>query len=148
MCVCVYCFSQENLNTGNIYGVFSSILQPLFRPLLNINLRFIIMAVSQEQGLPIAMLQLEHQHVGAWLWATPNSNLGLAMPQKEFVISSSLWLRVPLFALNSTRCSCNQWSDCLGDHLLGCGQRNWRTRRHDALCSVFLHALSVDNANC
>ena len=33
-----------------------------------------------------------------------------------------------------------------GDH---CGQgTSWRTRRHDALWDIFLHALLVDNVNC
>ena len=88
------------------------------------------------------------QHAGAWLRALPNSNLGLAMPQKEFMISLRLWLGISLFASDSARCPCKQTLDRFGDHLLGCGQGNWRIRRHDAICDVFLHALSVDNANC
>ena len=35
-----------------------------------------------------------------------------------------------------------------GDQLLGCGQGNCRTRRHDAFCDVIFNALLVDNVNC
>ena len=38
-------------------------------------------------------------------------------------------------------------SSRFGDHLLGCGQGNWRTWCHEVLCDVILHALPVDSAN-
>ena len=90
------------------------------------------------------------QHTGAWLRAIPNPNTGLAMPHTEFVVSLHIWLGIPLFPsdLGSKRCSCGQILDKFGAHLLGCGQNNIRTRRHDALCDVLFHALLVDNGNC
>ena len=88
------------------------------------------------------------QHAGAWLRATPNNNLGLAMPQKEFILSLRHWLGVPLFSSASKLCSCGHHLDRFGDHLLGCGQGNWRTDHHDALCDVIFNALLVDNVNC
>ena len=89
------------------------------------------------------------QHAGAWLRAIPNPNTGLAMPHREFVVSLHIWLGIPLSPadLGSKRCSCGQILDKFGDHLLGCGQNNIRTRRHDALCNVLFHALLVDNGN-
>ena len=90
------------------------------------------------------------QHAGAWLWAIPNPNTGLAMPHREFVVSLHIWLGIPLSPadLGSKRCSCGQILDKFGDHLLGCSQNNIRTRRHDALFDVLFHALLVDNGNC
>ena len=66
------------------------------------------------------------------------------------MVSLHIWLGIPLFPadLGSKCCSCGQILDKYGDHLLGCGQNNIRTRRHDALCNVLYHALLVDNGNC
>ena len=77
----------------------------------------------------------------------PNNNLGLAMPQK-FILSLCHWLWVPLFSSASKLCSCGHHLDHFGNHLLRCGQGNWRTRHHDALCDVIFNALLVDNVNC
>ena len=90
------------------------------------------------------------QHAGAWLRAIPNPKTGLAVPHREFVVSLHIRLGIPLFPadLGSKRCSCGQILNKVGDHLLGCGQNNIRTRRHDAICDVLFHALLVNNGNC
>ena len=90
------------------------------------------------------------QHVGSWLGATPNCNLGLAMPPKEFILSLRYWLCIPFFPsiAGFKRCACGQTLDQFGDHLLGCGNNNLRIRRHDALADVLFHALQADNSNC
>ena len=49
---------------------------------------------------------------------------------------------------SSKRCFCGQVLDSYGDHLLGCGEGNWRNRRHNALADVVFEALLSDNANC
>ena len=66
------------------------------------------------------------------------------------MVSLHIWLGIPRFPadLGSKRCSCGQILDKFGDHLLGCGQNNIKTRRQDALCNVLFHALLVDNGNC
>ena len=72
------------------------------------------------------------------------------MPQREFIIAVRTWLGIPFFPPppSSKRCSCGQVLDSYGDHLLGCGEGNWRNRRHNALADVVLEALLSDNANC
>ncbi|XP_062520053.1 uncharacterized protein LOC134195061 [Corticium candelabrum] len=89
-------------------------------------------------------------HAGAWLRAIPNPNLSLAMPQREFIIAVRTWLGIPFFPPppSSKRCFCGQVLDSYGDHLLGCGEGNWRNRRHNALADVVFEALLSDNANC
>ena len=89
-------------------------------------------------------------HAGAWLRAIPNPNLSLAMPQREFIIAVCTWLGIPFFPPppSSKRCSCGQVLDSYGDHLLGCGEGNWRNRRHNTLADVAFEALLSDNANC
>ena len=82
-------------------------------------------------------------HAGAWLRAIPNPNLSLAMPQREFIIAVRTWLGIPFFPPppSSKRCFCGQVLDSYGDHLLGCGEGNWRNRRHNALADVVFEAL-------
>ncbi|XP_062510401.1 uncharacterized protein LOC134186441 [Corticium candelabrum] len=89
-------------------------------------------------------------HAGAWLRAIPNPNLSLAMPQREFIIAVCKWLGIAFFPPppSSKRCSCGQVLDSYGDHLLGCGEGNWRNRRHNALADIVFEALLSDNANC
>ena len=67
------------------------------------------------------------------------------MPHREFVVSLHIWLGIPLFSadLGSKRCSCGQILDKFGDHLLGCGQNNLGTRRHDAVCAMFFFTLCL-----
>ena len=89
-------------------------------------------------------------HAGAWLRAIPNPNLSLAMPQREeFIIAVRTCLGIPFFPPppSSKRCSCGQVLDSYGDHLLGCGEGNWRNRRHNVLADVAFEALLSDNAN-
>ena len=80
----------------------------------------------------------------AWLWAIPNSNLGLAMQRHEFVAATRYWLGCPRFDHTPVRCTCGALVDRYGDHLLGCSCGNLRIGRHDALCEVVYHALRQD----
>ena len=81
----------------------------------------------------------------AWLTATPNPNLGLAMGRHEFTIAVHFWLGLPLFSLppNAVRCICGQVLYKFVDHLLGCRKISLRSRRHDALRDVIFQALLV-----
>ena len=66
------------------------------------------------------------------------------------VLYTNIWVFTYIFFpadLGSKRFSCGQIVDEIGNHLLGCGQNNVTTRRHDALCDVLFYALLVDNGN-
>ena len=86
---------------------------------------------------------------GAWLRAIPNPNLGLAMPQHEFIVAIRMWLGIPLFPPppHSLLCTCGQTIDHFGDHLMGCGHGPLRIMRHNALRDTIWHALLQDNNN-
>ena len=97
------------------------------------------------------MNAISAQHGGAWLQALPNSNLGLAMPSREFIIALRVWLGIGIFpsSPNSDLCLCGYSLDKFGDHLLGCDQKtNLVIKRHDALCDTLFHTLLVDDSRC
>ena len=86
-------------------------------------------------------------HAGAWLWALPNPNLGLAMSAHEFVIAIRIWLEISLFSFPplSLKCVCGQVLDSFGDHLVICGHGPFPIKRHDALSEVIYPALLTEN---
>ena len=65
------------------------------------------------------------QHVGAWLSALPNPNLGHAMPSKEFVVAVRLRLGLTFFPgpPQSILCPCGVVLGKFSDHLLGCDKK-------------------------
>jgi len=80
----------------------------------------------------------------SWLKAIPQTSLGLAIPGPEFIVGLHLWPGVSLFPL-SPLYTCLSSIDSFDDHLLGCSHGPMRIRCHDALVSIFLHALLQDH---
>ena len=69
------------------------------------------------------------------------------MLQQEFIIDIRIWLGIPLFpdSPDSLRCVCGSIVNPHEDHLLGCGYDSALNRRHNTLCDIIWHALSIDN---
>ncbi len=91
------------------------------------------------------------QHVSAWLRTISNSNLGLALPSKKFIVALWIWLRIPVFpSVPATkRCTCDAIIDKFGDHLLRYNQeQKVRIRRQNALREVIFNAVLVDYPCC
>ena len=86
-------------------------------------------------------------HTGAWHRAIPNPKLGLSMSREEFVTGIRVYLGLQLFPSppNVVRCSCGHILDVYGDHLLGCGNKGLRIKRHNTLRDVIFHYLLSDN---
>ena len=93
---------------------------------------------------------LASPHSGSWLRAIPNPKLGLSMNREEFVTASRVWLGLSLFPSppNAVRCTCDLVLDKFGDHLLGCGRRALRTKRHNYLRDIVFHHLLSDDSGC
>ena len=89
-------------------------------------------------------------HAGSWLRAIPNPKLGLSMTKQECVTACKVWLGLPLFPppCRGIRCICGNVLDEFGDHLLGCGRRALRTKRHNALRDIIFHHVLSDNSDC
>jgi len=87
---------------------------------------------------------LASAHASAWLWAIPNSHLGLTMQRHEFLTALRYWLGIKFYAIDRVRCSCGAVIDSFGDHLLGCSCGPLRIGRHDALRDILFHALLQD----
>ena len=91
-------------------------------------------------------------HSGSWLRAIPNPKIGLSMTKEEYVTASKVWLGLPLFPqpCRGIRCLCGQILDEIGDHwhLLGCGRRALRTKRHNALRDILFYYVLSDNSDC
>ena len=89
-------------------------------------------------------------HAGSWLRAIPNPKLGLSMTKQECVTACKVWLGLPLFPppCRGIRCICGKVLDEFGDHLLGCGRRALRTKRHNALRDIIFHHVLSDNSDC
>ena len=87
-------------------------------------------------------------YAGAWLRATQNRNLNLAMLQHEFIVAIRLWLGIPIFPASNSNNALKMYmwsSDRFGDHLLGCSYDSTLLKRHNALCDIMWHALLSDN---
>ena len=65
------------------------------------------------------------------------------MSREEFVTGIRVYLGLQLFPSppNVVRCSCGHILDVYGDHLLGCGNKGLRIKRHNALRDVIFHYL-------
>ena len=89
-------------------------------------------------------------HVGSWLVAIPNFNIGLVMSPSEFMVAVRIHLGIPFFPFPpaSATCTCGQVLDAYGDHILGYHYGPLRIKRHEALCDTVFHALIVDNSGC
>ena len=72
------------------------------------------------------------------------------MNREEFVTASRVWLGLSLFPSppNAVRCTCDLVLDKFGDHLLGCGRRALRTKRHNSLRDIVFHHLLSDDSGC
>ena len=86
-------------------------------------------------------------HAGAWLWALPNSNLGLTIPPHEFVNAIRTWLDIAMFLLPPSSISCCRGTtiDPFSDHLISCHKSPLRVQCHSALCEVIFQALLKKN---
>ena len=83
-----------------------------------------------------------------WLKAPPIPSLGLAMSKPElFITATQFWLGLPLLPTASPLCSCQNFLDPYGDHILGCSHGPYRIKRHDALRDVLFYTLRQDNPN-
>ena len=71
------------------------------------------------------------------------------MTREEFTSASKIWLSLPFFSSQSCnlRCTCGHVLDKYLDHLLGCGRRSLRTKRHNALRDVLFQYLISDNSD-
>ena len=88
-------------------------------------------------------------HSGSWLRAIPNPKIGLGMTKEEYVTTSKVWLGLPFPPpCRVIRCLCGHVLDEFGDHLLGCGRRALRTKRHNALTDILFHYVLSDNSDC
>ena len=77
----------------------------------------------------------------------PCSQLVLAIPSAELIVALRLCLSIPVFSnADPPLCTCGQYVDCFGDHLIGCGCDPFHMQRHDALCNIIYHAFLEDNS--
>ena len=77
-----------------------------------------------------------------WLQVLPSPQPGLAIPPAEFVVALRLWLGIPVFSeMDPSACSCHQFVDCFGDHIIGCSHGPLHIRR---LCDIIYFALLED----
>ena len=88
----------NNLRTSsqhNIRSIINSILAPSLKEVISLRDR-------------ARLNNIATIHAGAWLWALPNPNLGLATSPHEFVIAIWIWLGIPLFPFppSSLKCVC------------------------------------------
>ena len=93
---------------------------------------------------------LSAPHSSSWLRAFPNPKVGLPMIREEFTKGSKIWLGLPFFSSQSCnlRCIFGHVLDKYLDHLLSCGKRFLRTKRHNAYETCHFSIQSLIHSDC
>ena len=79
---------------------------------------------------------LSNARAGYWLTVCPSPSLGLNLRTQEFTMALKYRLGCPLYGSESPCPACQQPSDIMGDHALGCGSEGERIMRHNLLRDV------------
>ena len=84
------------------------------------------------------------KHSGDWLFAAPVRALGLHLRPLEFITSVKCCLGMEVYQTEGPCKSCNNPSDTLGDHAVGCGSDGERIWRHNIIRdAIFMTAKSA-----
>ena len=89
------------------------------------------------------MASLGLPHAGDWLSVVPCPALGLYLRGPKFLASLKYRLGVPVFSVEAPCPACQQPSDKMGDHTLGCARHVERIARHNLLWDVLYEAAAA-----